>query len=159
MKNFLALLLFLGGFAAWYFHHEKTETLGGIESAQAQLADLEKNTATKRAEYQAAVGMMNIKAKVDAKKVELAELQKKLQALQQQQITTDRDKQNTLIAIRQKFIGQTLPIVLAGGRDLGNARIIKIDDTGLSVATTSGVVKIAPSELTNEQKALFHYTL
>ena len=158
MKNLFALLLFTGGFAAWYFHHEKTETISGIEAAQVQMADLEKNTAAKRAEYQAAVGMMNIKTKVDEKKAELAGLQKKIQALQQQQVSVDREKQNTLIAIRQKFIGQTMPIVLAGGRNLGNVRIIKLDDAGLSVATTSGVVKISPNELTSEQKSLFHYT-
>jgi len=159
MKNFLALLLFAGGFAAWYLYNQNKEAKEGLESAQLQLADLEKNIASRRAEYQAASGAMAIKAKITGKKTELADLNKKLKATHAIQNTTIKEKQATLAAIRQKFIGQTIPMALASGRDLGQVRIIKMDEAGLSVATTSGVVKVLPNELPPALRAQFLYSL
>lgn len=159
MKNFLALLLFAGGFAAWYLYNQHNEAKEGIESAQLQLADLEKNITGRRAEFQAASSVIAIKGKIASKKTELADLNKKLQDTHAAQNNTMKEKQATLAAIRQKFIGQTMPMALASGRDLGQVRIIKIDEAGLSVATTSGVVKILPNELTQALRAQFLYSL
>jgi hypothetical protein len=159
MKNILALLLFGGGFAAWYLYHQHQEAQEGLESAQMQLAELEKNITNRRVEFQAASGAMNIKAKIAAKKAELAELNKKLQANHAEQNTTQKERQATLSAIRQKFIGQTLPMALVSGRDLGQVKIIKMDEAGLSVATTSGVVKVLPNELPPALRAQFLYSL
>jgi hypothetical protein len=155
MKNFLALLLFAGGFAAWYLYNQHNEAKEGLESAQGQLAELDKNIAGRRAEFQAVSSVMAIKAKIAAKKTELADLNKKLQDTH----ATMKERQATLAAIRQKFIGQTMPMTLASGRDLGQVRIIKIDEAGLSVATTSGVVKVLPNELPPALRAQFLYTL
>ncbi len=158
MKNFLVLLLFAAGYAAWYFYHQKTEINEGLASAQHQISELERATSGKRAEYEAAGKVMAIKAKIAAQKATLADLQKQIKSLQDAQAATVKEKYDTLAAIRQKFIGQTLPIKLTSGRDLGQVRIMKMDDAGLSVATTSGVVKIVPNELPLPLKAQFLYT-
>jgi hypothetical protein len=158
MKNFLALILFAGGFAAWYFYNQKKESNEGLEAAQSQVADLEKAAVIKRSEFQAAESAMAIRAKVTARKDEIKTLQNKLQALIDSRRSIEADKLALLTAIRQKFIGSTIPLVLAGGRNLGQVRIMKMEDAAITVATTSGVVKVLPNELPPELRGQFLYT-
>lgn len=157
MKNFLIFLLFLGGYAAWFFYDQKKDLQEGLESAQVQYDQLEKSVSGRRAEYQAAKKVVTIKQRLNEQKAVQADLQKKLQAVQLAQNNQVKERQNTLAAIRQRFVGQTLPIVLASGRDLGQVRIMSMNEGGLSVATTSGIVKILPNELPPAMQTQFFY--
>lgn len=157
MKNFLILLLFVGGYTAWYMYDQKKNILEGLESAQVQYDQLEKSVSGRRAEYQAAKKVVTIKQRLAEQKAGLAGLQKKLQAVQLAQNNQVKERQNTLAAIRQRFVGQTLPVVLASGRDLGQVRIMSMNEGGLSVATTSGIVKILPNDLPQALQVQFFY--
>ena len=158
MKNIIALLIFAGGFYGWYLHHQKTQAEESLQAARYQLAEVETSTAARRAEFQAADKAMAIKAKINDQKAELAKMQARLQALATERNSVMAERQTALVAIRQKFIGRTIPLVTAGGRDLGQVRIIKMDDSGLSVATTTGVAKILPNELPPELRTQFLYS-
>jgi hypothetical protein len=158
MKNIIALLIFAGGFYGWYLHHQKTQAEESLQAARYQLAEVESSTSARRAEFQAAEKAMSIKAKINDQKAELARLQTRLQALSTERSSVLAERQTTLSAIRQKFIGRTFPLVTTGGRDLGQVRIIKMDDSGLSVATTTGVAKVLPNELPQELRSQFLYS-
>lgn len=158
MKNFIALLIFAGGFYGWYLHHQKTQAEESLQAARYQLAEVESATAARRAEFQAADKAMAIKARINDQKAEFTKLQARLQALATERNSVMAERQTTLVAIRQKFIGRTIPLVTAAGRDLGQVRIIKMDDSGLSVATTTGVAKILPNELPPELRTQFLYS-
>ncbi|MES2594593.1 MAG: hypothetical protein V4662_04620 [Verrucomicrobiota bacterium] len=157
MKNLLILLVFAAGYTAWYFYHQKSEINEGLAAAQSQLTDLEKSIAGKRAESQAMAKVTAIQGQIAKQKSTLAELQAKLKTVRDTHVATVKEKNATLATIRQKFVGQTMAIKLVTGRDLGQVRIIKIDDTNISVATTSGVVKVAPHELSDALKVQFLY--
>lgn len=157
MKNFLALLVFAGGFAGWYLYHQKQETAEGLAAAQLQLANYEKAAVTRRAEFQALSGTATISKKVADKQAELNQLRGKLNALREAQNSVARDRQQTLAAIRQTYVGKTIPMTLASGRNLGPVRIMKADETGVSVATPSGVQKVPPHELPQEVKQMLNY--
>jgi hypothetical protein len=158
MKNFIALLIFAGGFYAWHLHHQKTQAEESVQAARYQLAEVESSTAARRAEFLAADKAMAIKAKINDQKAELAKMQTRLQTLATERNAVLAERQTALGAIRQKFIGRTIPLVTAAGRDLGQVRIIKMDDSGLSVATTTGVAKILPNELPPELRIQFLYS-
>ncbi len=158
MKNFLALILFAAGFTARYFYHQKQEINEGLVAAQLQIADLEKAAVNKRSEFKAAESAMAIRAKITARKNENKTLQTKLQTLNDSRQTVEAEKLALLTAIRQKFIGRTLPMVLASGRNLGQVRIMKMEDAAVTVATTSGVVKVLPNELPLDLRGQFLYT-
>lgn len=158
MKNFLALILFAGGFTAWYFYNQVKEGNEGLEAARNQIADLEKVATIKRGEFKAAEGAMAIRAKITARKDAIKALQNKLQTLNDSRRAVEADKFTLLSAIRQKFIGRTIPLVLAGGRDLGQVRIMKMEDAAVTVATTSGVVKVLPNELPPDLRGQFLYS-
>lgn len=158
MKNFLTLILFAGGFAAWYFYNQKQESNEGLAAARSQIADLEKVAVIKRGEFKAAEGAMAIRAKITARKDEIKTLQTKLQTLNDSRRAVEADKLALLTAIRQKFIGRTIQLVLAGGRNLGQVRIMKMEDAAVTVATTSGVVKVLPNELPPDLRGQFLYT-
>lgn len=158
MKNFLALMLFAGGFAAWYFYHQKQEISEGLVATQQQIADLEKAAGNKRGEFKAAESAMAIRAKIIARKDENKTLQTKLQTLNESRKTVEAEKLALLAAIRQKFIGRTLPMALVTGRNLGQVRIMKVEEAAVTVATTSGVVKVLPNELPADLRGQFLYT-
>lgn len=158
MKNVIALLIFAGGFYGWYLHHQKTQAEESLQAARYQLAEVETATSARRAEFQAADKAMSIKAKINDQKAEFARLQTRLQTLAAARSSVLAERQTTLTAIRQKFIGRTFTLVTSGGRDLGQVRIIKMDDSGLSVATTTGVAKVLPNELPQDLRSQFLYS-
>ncbi|MCA1963089.1 MAG: hypothetical protein LDL31_03980 [Prosthecobacter sp.] len=156
MKNIIALLLFAGGMSAWYFYHQLHEAELGLTAVQQQLADLEKSSAPRRAEYKAAGSVKAIKEKINAKKAELKTAQEKVQALEHARQQVLAEKAALLAALRQVHVGREFKLVLSSGRNLGQVRILKIEDSGLSIATTSGVTKVLPGELPQElRSALF----
>ena len=105
MKNIIALLIFAGGFYGWYLHHQKTQAEESLQAARYQLAEVETSTAARRAEFLAAEKAMSIKTKVNDQKAEFARLQTRLQALSKERSSVLAERQTTLGAIRQKFIG------------------------------------------------------
>ncbi len=157
MKNFLALLVFAGGIAGWYLYHQKQEVTESLEAAQRQLAELEKVAGTRRAETQVMNGAMAVSQKIAGKQAELKELRGKLTTVQEAQAVVMRKRQQMLVAIRQTFVGKTMPLTLTTGRNLGSVRIVKSDDTGLTVAMTSGVLKVPPQELPQDLKTMLNY--
>lgn len=156
MKNFFALLLFIAGMSGWYLYHQHTEALAGLAAAEHQLDELDKSTAVRRAEFKAASAVMTIKAKIQEKKAELKTAQDQVKALEAARQQVISEKSSVMTSLRQIYIGREVNLTLTTGRNLGQVRILKIEDSGLSVATTSGVVKVLPSELSKEiRDALF----
>lgn len=150
MKNFLALLLFGGAFAGWYLFNQKQETAERLTEAQTQFAELEKIGSARRAEFQGINSAVTIKNKAAEKQRELDALRTKLKSLQDMQAVALQKRYETLYAIRQTHIGKVIPLKLKSGRDLGQVRLMKIEDAGVSVATPSGVIKVPPNELPPE---------
>jgi hypothetical protein len=153
MKNFLALLVFAGGFAGWYLYHQKQE----VEESLASTEIHEKEAAIKRAEFQSLNGVMAIRKKAAEKQAELTQLRNQLKTLRDAKDAVARERQQTLAAIRQTFAGKTIPLKLTTGRDLGQVRIMKADDTGVTVALPSGVQKVPPQELPQDLKQALNY--
>jgi hypothetical protein len=77
--------------------------------------------------------------------------------VQEAQAAVMRERQQMLVAIRQTFVGKTILLTLTTGRNLGSVRIMKSDDTGLTVAMTSGVLKVPPHELPQDVKTMLNY--
>jgi hypothetical protein len=157
MKNFLALLVFAGGFAGWYLYHQKQEVEESLAATQKQSEIHEKEAAIKRAEFQALNSVMAIRKKAAEKQAELILLRNQLKTLRDAKDAVARDRQQTLAAIRQTFAGKTIPLKLNNGRDLGQVRIMKADDTGVTVALPSGVQKVPPQELPQDLKQALNY--
>lgn len=157
MKNFLALLVFAGGFGGWFLHHQKQETSDSLAAARTQFAEYDKVASTRRAEYQSMKSAIAVKNKATEKQAELNGLKAKLKTLRDAQEAAARDRQQTVAAIRQTYVGKTVALRLTTGRDLGQVRIMKVDETGVAVATPSGVVKVAPHELPQEVKQALNF--
>ncbi len=156
MKNFLALLLFLGGMSGWYLHHQHREAESSLASAKQQWMELEKVASTRRTEFKAANAVMSIKEQIKTKKAELKKLQDEAASLEISRQQVISQKNSLILSLRQKFVGRDVSLTLTSGRNLGQVKILKIEDSGLSVATTSGVVKVSPAELSPEiRSALF----
>ncbi len=157
MKNFLALLVFSGLFSGWYLFNQHKETQERLNEAELQYAEIEKIASVRRAEFQGLNSAITIKNKAAEKQKELDALRDKLKTLQNSQQVMLQKRYETLHAIRQTQIGKTISLKLNSGRDLGQVRLMKIDDTGISVATPSGVVKVAPNELPPEVSQMLHF--
>lgn len=127
MKNFLALLVFAGGFAAWYLYHQKQETAEGLAAAQLQLANYQKAAVSERAEFQALSGTATISKKVADKQAELNQLRGKLNALREAQNSVARDEETdtggdpAALMWAERFAHDTRQ----RDRDLGVVRIVE----------------------------------
>lgn len=65
-------------------------------------------------------------------------------------------RHHLVVNLRQKFVGREINLSLTTGRNLGQVKILKIEDSGISLATTSGVLKVSPRELSPQiREALF----
>lgn len=104
----------------------------------------------RRSEFQGINSAITIKNKAAEKQKELNDLRIKLKTLEDSQQVMFQKRFETLHALRQTHIGKTIALKLNSGRDLGQVRLMKIDDSGVAVATPSGVVKVAPNELPPE---------
>lgn len=155
MKNFIALFLFAGGFAAWYLHHEKQETTDSLQHSQTQLTDLEKALEDRRTEFQRYSTIAVLQKKVASKQAEFKDLSDTLKKLGTQKEAVIKEQQQQRGVIRQAQVGKTITLTLTSGRALGPVRVLKVDDTGISVANATGIVKVLPSELPPEIKQMF----
>jgi hypothetical protein len=149
-KNFLALLVFAGLLSGWYLFNQHKETAERLSEAQRQYDEIEQIASVRRSEFQGINSAITIKNKAAEKQKELNDLRIKLKTLEDSQQVMFQKRFETLHALRQTHIGKTIALKLNSGRDLGQVRLMKIDDSGVAVATPSGVVKVAPNELPPE---------
>lgn len=158
MKNFLALILFAGGLAGWYFYDQ-------FQKMKTQLADMRKNIeaydstlSSRRDEFQSIVAALELQKKVEFRKAEIVALRAKAEQSRQGLQGLRREHTAIIREIRGRFVGQFVPeFVLADGRKLNQVRITKVDETGVALTSPSGVTKLRPSELSPELKAKFHF--
>jgi hypothetical protein len=156
MKNFFALFCFFCGMSAWYLHHQHGEAQASLVAAKQQLAELEKNVSIRRLEFQSASAAMSIRDQIKGKKAQLKELEDKVAALNFSQKQIMSQRHHLVVNLRQKFVGREINLSLTTGRNLGQVKILKIEDSGISLATTSGVLKVSPRELSPQiREALF----
>lgn len=155
MKNFIALLIFAGGFAGWFLYNEKNETADSLQQARQQLSDMDKSIAERRTEFQRYSTVATLQKQVASKQAELKSLNDKLQSLGNQTSAVIKEQQEQRGVLRQAQVGKTINLTLVTGRALGQVRILKIEDTGISVANATGIVKVLPSELPPEIKQMF----
>ena len=155
MKNFIALLIFAGGFAGWYLYNEKNEMADSLQQARQQLSDMDKSIAERRTEFQRYSTVATLQKQVASKQAELKSLHDKLQSLGNQTSAVIKEQQQQRGVLRQAQVGKTINLTLVTGRALGQVRILKIEDTGISVANATGIVKVLPSELPPEIKQMF----
>lgn len=155
MKNFIALLIFAGGFTGWYLHHEKNETADRLQEAQQQLGEIEKSIIDRRSEFQRYSTVSTLQKQVATRQQELKILNDKLTHLGDQKSAILQEQAQQRSVLRQVQVGKTLQLTLVTGRALGQVRVLKVDDTGLSVANANGIVKVLPSELPPEIKQMF----
>ncbi len=155
MKNFIALLIFAGGFTGWYLHHEKNETTDSLQQARQQLGDIEKSITDRRIEFQRYSTVGTLHKQVTNKQEELKNLNDKLKSLGDQKSALLKEQSQQRALLRQTQVGKTLHLTLTTGRALGQVRVLKVDDTGLSVANANGIIKVLPSELPPEIKQMF----
>ncbi|MEN3941491.1 hypothetical protein WJU23_09380 [Prosthecobacter sp. SYSU 5D2] len=159
MKNFIALLIFAAGGTAWYFYHQYSEAKALNADYAKNLAVQEQGVAARRAEIQAYAQLLDLQNKVQAKKAEVNEVVASDKKLQEELNRLRKEKVAIILAARQSYMGQTLPeLVLADGRKLQTVRVLKVDDSGLSVIVPSGVQKISPEELPEELRHRLHYS-
>ena len=150
MKNFLALLVFAGLLSGWYLFNQHKETAERLSEAQRQYDEIGQIASVRRSEFQGINSAITIKNKAAEKQKELNDLRIKLKTLEDSQQVMFQKRFETLHALRQTHVGKTIALKLNSGRDLGQVRLMKIDDSGVAVATPSGVVKVAPNELPPE---------
>lgn len=158
MKNFLAVLIFAACGIGWFFYHEHTSAQKAIAELEVNLPHLEQTTALKRLESQAYERISQTSQNIRTKQAEIDAVRARESALQAEIISLRKDREKIIAQARSKYAGQVLPqLILQDGRQLTQVKIIRIDESGLSVAVPSGVQKIASSELPLElKKALFY---
>ncbi|HYF37223.1 MAG TPA: hypothetical protein VD994_18120 [Prosthecobacter sp.] len=156
MKNFLAILLFLGGFGYWGWHYYTQKTTARIQDISAQLPPLEQLVAQKRAELAAVTNAVEVQKKAAATREALNVLTARQKLLNDEKTALLRQRQTLTSTSRQSLIGVVLTdLTLADGRKLNQARVMKVDDTGVSFAVPSGVLRVTPRELTPELRDYF----
>jgi NADH dehydrogenase FAD-containing subunit len=142
--------------SGWYLYHQHSEAQASLSAAKQQWAELEKSVSNRRSEYQASSAVMTIKDQIKGRKAELKKLQDEVATLDFSQKKVVLERHQLIVGLRQKFIGRDVNLTLTSGRNLGQVKILKVEDSGISLATTNGVVKVSPGELSPEiREALF----
>lgn len=158
MKNLIALLLFLGGFSLWKFYSDQQEMTDGLASANEHLVALEKSLAPRRDEVRAYAEAAALKTQIASTKAEITKLQTEAQSNQRESARLLEESLSLIAKARQAWQGRVLSnLVLKDGRSLGNARILRLEETSLSLATGAGVAKISPALLPDPIRQALHY--
>ncbi len=158
MKNFIALLLFASAGTAWYFYQQYSKAKEELAALSLTLAPFESNVEGRRADVQAFVRMLEAQKKLQAKKVELAEILEKERKILDTTKELSRERSGIISGSRQAVVGQLIPeLTLTDGRKLAQVRILKVEDGAVSVSLPSGVQKIAPAELPLELRQRLHF--
>ncbi len=158
MKNLLVLLLFAGGFYGWYAYHKNEQMKVDVEEARKNLEVFEQRVMTRRSEFQAIITALDQQKQAAAKTEEIKAIKAK-EALQEDELRSlEREKGQIISRLRQAWVGTVIPeLALVDGRKLVQVRVSKSDESGLSVTSTSGVVKILPKDLPEEWRKKLHY--
>lgn len=154
----IILLLLLGGVGAWLVKQQQDEAHEGVAEAQRQNATLEPAVAEKRAEFQTLTGALLLKKKAAAERSDLEAARSRLADLVTQEKTLRDQKRAVAADARRGLIGITIPdLVLTDGRNVGQAKVIKIEDDNVSFAVSTGVLRVAPRELPSDLQKRFHF--
>lgn len=158
MKNFLALLIFVGAAAAWYFYHQYSEAKTVNTGYEKTLALHEQSVAARKAELQSYAQLLELQNQIKGKQAEIAAIAAKEADVRKRLAAVGAEKQAVISRARQSFVGQTWPeLVLADGRKLQNVKVLKVEDSGLSLITPTGVQKITAADLPPEMRQKLHY--
>lgn len=158
MKNFIALILFATGIAAWYFYQQQQKAATELTEITQNLTNYEQSVLARRSEFKAFVSALDLQKKIQAKQQEITAIQAKERGLKEKISALGREKSRLVSSARQSVIGQTFPeLLLTDGRKLAQVKILKADDSGLAVSLNSGIQKIAPSELPENLRLKLHY--
>lgn len=158
MKNFLAILLFVGGFGGYYGYRYISEARTTISDNLVQLEGQNKIAAAREQEFKTIVNALELSRQVAAKRKELADIQAQQQAIDKQRAVIAQRKQKEVSGSRQSLVGTVLTdLTLLDGRKFAEARITKIDDSGVLLTVPSGVVKVKPTDLTPEIRQLLQF--
>ncbi|MDZ4287398.1 MAG: hypothetical protein U0984_05545 [Prosthecobacter sp.] len=158
MKNFIALLIFAAifGYAGWRYYSR--DTVSWIKNVSEQTTALENKILTQKAELTAITSALELQKKANASRQALAIINARQKNLATEKSALLKERQKTLSGSRQSLVGVVLTdVTLADGRKLDKARIIKVDDGGVSMAVASGVLRVTPKELTPELRSYFSY--
>lgn len=158
MKNFLALILFIGGLAGWYFYDQFQKMKTQLVETRKNINAYDETLTSRREEYQSIVAALELQKKVEFRKAEINALRAKAEEARIAVQNMRGEHAAIIREIRGRFVGQLVSeFILADGRKLTNVRISKVDETGVALTSPSGVTKLRPAELSPEFKAKFYY--
>lgn len=158
MKNFIALLLFAGGFAGWYLYNKHEKVKSALAEAQINLKILEDDVVRKRGESQTLTSVAQLRKQVQERQGQLAALQAKQRVLDEARKKVMLERAQILTTIRKSFIGKEFAeLALANGRKLEKAKIMKLEGNEITFSTATGVTKIAPTELPADLRQQMRY--
>jgi|GEM_PF-1063410 len=159
MKNFIALLLFCTAFGGWYLYQKH-------DSAQKELVEISKSSSAyeqtltaRRSELQAFVKVLELQKKIQSTQADILGIKEKDGKIKDDISKLVTERARIVSKTRQSMIGMILPeLTLTDGRKLAQVKILKADDSGLSVSLPVGVLKILPSELPDDMQQRLHYS-
>ena len=158
MKNLIALLVFCGGFAAWYLYRQQHAAETSLAESKLHVEAFAKSLEIKRAEFNTIVRALELKRQAAAKLAEVKAIEAQEDALENEIIGLQREKGQLIGRIRQSVAGQVIPEwVLKDGRKFNQVRIMKADDAGVSISSASGVQRVLPKDLPDEWRQRLHY--
>ena len=119
-----------------------------MQVTQEQIALAEQTLAARQSEFQIISNALALQRKVVEMGKEVVAAQAREQALENEKAEVGRLRNNVVGDARRALVGTVLPeVTLTDGRKLSNARVMKIEDSGVSFAVPTGVVKVTPQEL------------
>lgn len=158
MKNFFLFLLFAGGLSAWYLYYQQGKAAAELTELSKNLALYEQSVQQRRVEFQALTKAVELQKKIQLKQGEIATVQERERGLKEVLAGLVKKRAAVILSARQAYVGRVLPeLTLTNGKKLAQVKILKADDSGLSVSLPSGIQKILPSELPPEMCQNLHY--
>jgi hypothetical protein len=151
------LLILLGGVSVWLIKQQQADAQEGLAEAQQQKAALEAAVGERKQEFQMITSALLLRKQVDAARAELGAARAQLTALENQEKTLRQQQRSLAENARRVQIGTVIPdLVLNDGRRPGQARVIKIDDDGVSFAVSTGVLRASAVDLPPDLRIRFH---
>lgn len=154
----IILLLLLGGVGAWLVKQQQDDAHEGIAESQQQKTALDAAVAEEKAEFQTLTGALILQKKAAAERSDLEAARAHLAELVAQEKTLLDQKRTVAADARRTLIGITIPnLTLNDGRNVGQAKVIKIEDDNVSFAVSTGVLRVAPRELPSDLQKRFYF--
>lgn len=157
MKNFIALCLFILAAGGWYYYQQYSKATRAAQEYARAVPLLEQQVDAKRKESQAFEALAAMQARIQAKNAEVAGVKARTVELERAMAALRQERQKLVAAHRDQFTGQTLPVLqLVQGRRLENVKIVKVEETGISVMLPSGLIKIPAGDLPEDMRKRLH---